>query len=195
MLQRQIEDAYRREVAGFDLNEFALKQSVTRRSNIFCYDIHQQDSSLRERFDLLFLFDVLEHVADEDRFLRAVQFHLAFGGKLVVNVPAGAWAYSAYDQAAGHVRRYSIQSLLDAARRNGLQPVKCTYWGLPLVPTLLFRKLWLWRRRDRDQVISAGFNPRTKFLNRSLSLLAKREPIPQQFLGTSIMAIFERDGV
>ena len=158
-------------------------------------DIHQQDSSLRERFDLLFLFDVLEHVADEDRFLRAVQFHLAFGGKLVVNVPAGAWAYSAYDQAAGHVRRYSIRSLLDAARRNGLRPIKCTYWGLPLVPTLLLRKLWLWRKRDRDQVISAGFNPRTKFLNRSLSLLAKREPIPQQFLGTSIMAIFERDGV
>src|SRR5437764_11173656 len=39
LLQRQIEDAYGREVAGFDLNEFALKQSLTRHSSIFCYDV------------------------------------------------------------------------------------------------------------------------------------------------------------
>ncbi len=66
LLQRQIEETYGREVTGFDLNEFALKQSLARLSNIFCYDIHQQDPSLRQRFDLMFLFDVLEHMADED---------------------------------------------------------------------------------------------------------------------------------
>ena len=197
LLQRQIEEAYGREVTGFDLNEFALKQSLARLSKIFCYDIHQQDPSLRQRFDLVFLFDVLEHMADEDQFLRAVMFHLAPGGKLVLNVPAGKWAYSAYDEAAGHVRRYSIRSLQDTAERNRLRIAKSSYWGLPLAPTLLLRRLWLLgkRDRDRDKIISAGFSPRTKVLNRLLSLVSRCEPIPQRFLGTSIMAVLEVDGV
>jgi SAM-dependent methyltransferase len=197
LLQRQIEETYGREVTGFDLNEFALKQSLARLSNIFCYDIHQQDPSLRQRFDLVFLFDVLEHMADEDQFLRAVMFHLAPGGKLVLNVPAGKWAYSAYDEAAGHVRRYSLRSLQDTARRNRLQIAKSSYWGLPLAPTLLLRRLWLLgkRDRDRDKIISEGFSPRTKVLNRLLSLVATCEPIPQRVLGTSIMAVLEVDGV
>jgi SAM-dependent methyltransferase len=195
LLQRQIEEAYGREVTGFDLNEFALKQNLSRLSNVCCYDIHQQHPSLRERFDLVFLFDVLEHMTDEDRFLRALVFHLAPGGKLVVNVPAGRWAYSAYDQAAGHRRRYSIRTLQEAAARNHLRIAKWTYWGLPLVPSLLFRKLWLLGRRDQDKVISAGFSPRGKALNRLLSWVATCELIPQSFLGTSIMAVLEMHGV
>jgi SAM-dependent methyltransferase len=197
LLQRQIEETYGREVTGFDLNEFALKQSLARLSNIFCYDIYQQHPSLRQRFDLVFLFDVLEHMADEDRFLRAVMFHLAPGGKLVLNVPAGKWAYSAYDEAAGHVRRYSMRSLQDTAGRNHLQTARSSYWGLPLAPTLLLRRLWLLgkRDRDRDKIISAGFSPRSKVLNRLLSLVSTCEPIPQRFLGTSIMAVLEMDGL
>jgi SAM-dependent methyltransferase len=195
LLQRQIEEAYGREVTGFDLNEFALKQSLSQLSHVCCYDVHQQDPSLRERFDLVFLFDVLEHMVDEDRFLRALIFHLAPGGKLVVNVPAGSWARSAYDEAAGHVRRYSIRSLQEAAARNHLRIAKWTYWGLPLVPSLLFRKLWLLGKRDQDKVISAGFSPRTNALNRLLSWVSECEPIPQRFLGTSIMAVLVVHGV
>jgi 2-polyprenyl-3-methyl-5-hydroxy-6-metoxy-1,4-benzoquinol methylase len=195
LLQRQMEETYGREVTGFDLNESALKQNVAQLSNIFCYDIYQQHPSLRQRFDLVFLFDVLEHMADEDRFLRAVMFHLAPGGKLVLNVPAGKWAHSAYDEAAGHVRRYSMKSLQDTAARNHLQIAKCSYWGLPLAPTLLVRRLWLLGKRDRDKVISAGFSPRSKVLNRLLALVSTCEPIPQKFLGTSIMAVLEVGGL
>jgi SAM-dependent methyltransferase len=194
LLQRQIEDAYGREVTGFDLNEFALKQNLSRLSNICCYDIHQQDPALHRRFGLVFIFDVLEHIADEDRFLAALMFHLAPGGKLVVNVPAGKWAYSAYDEAAGHVRRYSIRSLRDAAARSDLEVTKWSYWGLPLVPALALRRLWLLRNRDTDKIISAGFSSRTNALNQLLGLVSMCEPIPQRFLGTSLMAILQADG-
>src|SRR5271169_1174794 len=37
LLQLQIEDTYDREVTGFDLNQIALKQNVSRRSAINCY--------------------------------------------------------------------------------------------------------------------------------------------------------------
>lgn len=194
LLQRQIEDAYGRQVTGFDLNEFALKQNLSRLSNICCYDIHQQDPTLQQRFGLVLLFDVLEHIADEDRFLAALTFHLAPCGKLVVNVPAGKWAYSAYDEAAGHVRRYSIGSLRDAAARSDLEVTKWSYWGFPLVPTLLLRRLWLLGKHDKHKIISAGFSSRTNTLNQLLGLVSMCEPTPQRFLGTSLMAILQPAG-
>jgi cyclopropane fatty-acyl-phospholipid synthase-like methyltransferase len=191
LLQLQIEEAYGREVTGFDLNEFALRKNLSRMSPVCCYDIYQRDSALQGRFDLVFLFDVLEHISGEDSFLTSLKFHLAPGGKLVINVPAGQWAYSAYDEAAGHVRRYTIHSLRDAARRNNLEVSAWTYWGLPLVPTLILRKLWLVGAHDKDKILSAGFDSRTSTINELMGMVSKCEPIPQTFLGTSLMGVLQ----
>ena len=191
LLQLQIEEAYDRSVTGFDLNEVALKQNMSRRSAINCYDIYQKDPALQGKFDLIFLFDVLEHITDEDGFLSALLFHLAPSGKLAVNVPAGMWAYSAYDIAAGHVRRYSIPSLRETAKRSDLTIKQRTYWGLPLVPTLVLRKLWLLGQHDKDKIISAGFDSRTNVINQLLGMVSRCEPIPQSFLGTSLMAVLQ----
>lgn len=189
LLQRQIEDRYGRNVTGFDLNEFALKQNVSRSSKVCCYDIYQRDPALRQRFDLVLLFDVLEHITDEDTFVSAVLHHLAPTGKLVVNVPAGQWAYSAYDRAAGHVRRYSIRSLRDVARRNGLEVGEWTYWGLPLLPPLILRKLWLLGNHDEDDIIATGFDSRTSVINGLLGALSRCEPTPQKIAGSSLMVV------
>ncbi len=191
LLQRRIEEVYGRAVTGFDLNEYALKQNLSRISKVCCYDIHKKDATLRERFDLIFLFDVLEHITDEDRFFKALMFHLAPGGKVVVNVPAGKWAYSAYDEAAGHVRRYSIGTLRAAAGRNDLEVTDWSYWGLPLVPALALRKLWLMGNHDQKKIISTGFDSRTLAINKTLGFVARCEPIPQKLLGTSLMAVFK----
>jgi SAM-dependent methyltransferase len=191
LLQLQIEKAHDRDVAGFDLNEVALKQNVSCRSAIHCYDIFQEEPALQGKFDLIFLFDVLEHITDEHGFLNALLFHLAPGGKLAVNVPAGMWAYSAYDIAAGHVRRYSIRSLRETAKHNHLGISECTYWGLPLVPTLVLRKLWLLGQHDKDKIISAGFDSRNNTINQLLGIISRCEPIPQTLLGTSLMAVLE----
>jgi len=191
LLQRQIEDACGREVTGFDLNEYALKQNLSRKSGICCYDIFQADATLKERFDVIFLFDVLEHIADEDRFLEALMFHLAPGGHVVVNVPAGQWAYSEYDVAAGHVRRYTIKTLRAAAQRNQLEIRAWSYWGLPLVPTLMVRKLWLMGKHGQGKIIKAGFDARTTAINKIMGALSRCEVIPQTLLGTSLMAVLQ----
>lgn len=192
LLQKQIEDAYTKEVSGFDLNETALRQNVSGCSKLYCYDIFNNDAGLRERFDLIFLFDVLEHISDDSAFLRALLFHLSPSGSLLVNVPAGQWAFSAYDHAAGHVRRYSIKTLQRVTVANGLILKEWTYWGLPLLPSLLLRKLWLMGSRDEREVIRAGFDSRSVLVNRLMGLLSGWEWIPQIFLGTSLMAVFQR---
>jgi len=193
LLQRQIEDGFSKPVTGFDLNEYALKQNISRQSRVCCYDIFQCDPALRQRFDVIFLFDVLEHLADEQKFLNAVCFHLPPQGRLIINVPAGQWAFSAYDVAAGHQRRYSINTLSAAANRSSMQIEDWTYWGFPLVPTLAVRKLWLMGKKNESEIISQGFDARSSVLNQALALLSRCEPLPQKLLGTSLMAIFRLD--
>jgi SAM-dependent methyltransferase len=191
LLQRQIEDAYGLPVTGFDLNDFALKQNVSRISRVCCYNIFERNAMLRSKCDVIFLFDVLEHISDQDGFLQALLFHLAPQGRVVANVPAGQWAFSGYDRAAGHVRRYSFEALRDVARRNRLELREWSYWGGPLVPVLALRKVWLSGKNDQREIIRTGFDSRSSVTNAALGMLSRAEPIPQHLLGSSLMAVFQ----
>jgi len=193
ILQRQIEDHFDREVTGFDLNELALKQTASRTSPLCCYDLFQRTSEYQGRFDLIFLFDVLEHLREVDGFVNAIQFHLAPRGKILINVPAFQSLWSKYDEAAGHFCRYNIDTLSRVAQRNGMTVGTWSYWGLPLTPLLILRKLWLMGQAD-EKIISAGFSSRGPAMNSLLLSLSRCEPVPQHLLGSSLMAIFERPG-
>jgi SAM-dependent methyltransferase len=188
LLQRDVEEHYGIPVAGFELNELALQKNVSRLSPLYCYNIHQRNPEFRSHFDLLFLFDVLDHIEDESAFLQSINFHLADSGILLINVPAHRFFYSDYDRAAGHVRRYSVSQLAKLAGQNGLKARAVTYWGLPLVPLLLARKAMSMQRSNGK----AGFDSRGRAINALLSLLARCEPIPQTFLGTSVMAVLQK---
>jgi 2-polyprenyl-3-methyl-5-hydroxy-6-metoxy-1,4-benzoquinol methylase len=189
ILQRQVEDSYGREVRGFDLNEYGLKHNLSQFSGVYCYDIYQCEETFRKAFDLIFLWDVLEHIPDEDSFLQAILFHLAPGGKMIVNVPAGKWAFSNYDRAAGHVRRYSAASFQSVAKRNRLQVTNWTYWGLPLIPTLFVRKFLLTGQTDPAKAYAAGFDANSKIFNSIMAAVSRCEFIPQTLFGTSILAV------
>ena len=187
LLQREVEDYYGIAVTGFDLNEVALQKTVSRVSPLYCYDINQRNRELGARFDLLMLFDVLEHIEAESDFLQSVKFHLTNSGALLINVPAHQFFHSDYDRTAGHLRRYSLGHLTKVAEENGFKICALTYWGLPLVPLLLARKGIAMRRTDG----SAGFDTRGSVFNSFLSFLARLEPLPQKVLGTSLMAVLQ----
>jgi SAM-dependent methyltransferase len=188
LLQRDIEDHYGKPVTGFELNQLALEKNISRSSPLYYYNVHQRNPEFHSRFDLLLLFDVLEHIADESEFLQSVGFHLAESGTLLINVPAHSFLRSDYDVAQGHFRRYSIGHLKEVSSRNGFEVQAFTYWGLPLIPLLLVRKTMNMERSDGR----AGFDVRGKTLNSLLSLLAGLEPLPQQWAGTSVMAALRK---
>jgi Methyltransferase domain len=137
---------------------------------------------------VILLFDVLEHLGDEDGFVEAIRFHLSPTGTVLLNVPALDLLWSKYDQAQGHFRRYNIATLKQVAQRNGMTVRTWTYWGLPLVPLLLVRKLWLLGQPD-DKVIAAGFANPSDVINRVLVSLSRWEPTPQHWIGSSLMAV------
>ena len=193
VLQRQVEDAYELAPVGFDLHETALRRNMCRRGAVYCYDIHERANTFRKAFDLLLMFDVLEHIEDQDRFLDAARFHLADGGSMIINVPALQWLYSPYDQVQGHHRRYSLGALKGVARRNRFRVSVASYWGGPLVAILALRKAVLTMRRTRADNYPTGFDPRGNLMNKGLYYLSGCEVLPQRIAGTSVMAVLEAD--
>ena len=86
------------------------------------------------------LFDVLEHVEDEQGFLQQVRHSLRPGGRLYLTVPARQLLWSDEDTAAGHYRRYSPRSLAAALEGAGfmVEVLTSIFWLLP-VPIFLLR--------------------------------------------------------
>jgi SAM-dependent methyltransferase len=194
VLQRQIEDTFDKDVDGYDLNSVALSRSHARKSKTYCYNIYDQISSLKETYDLIFLFDVIEHIDNENEFIEKVLFHLRPGGHLVINVPALNYLYSGYDTAAGHIRRYSISSLDNMARDSNLSPLSTVYWGLAMIPLLLARKFLYPKGEYNDsKLLKNGFAMQNKMLNYLLYFITKIDMIKINPLGTSVMGIYQKN--
>jgi SAM-dependent methyltransferase len=191
LVQSQFEDRLGISVDGFDLNAEVLERNVSRTGRLACYDVHERNEELQDRYDVVLLLDVIEHVQEDTRFLADSAFLAKPGGHLVVNVPASPRLYSRYDVAAGHLRRYTPRSLLEVGEKAGLELASWTYWGFPLLPLAVARKLFM-LSVDDEQVIRAGFEPPGRLANRVLSALARLEPIPQKLFGTSLLASFRK---
>jgi len=191
LVQAQFEAQLGLAVDGFDLNAEALERNISRRGRLRSYDVHERNETLREQYDLVLLQDVIEHVEDDAAFVDACAFLVKPGSHVLVNVPASPRLFSRYDDAAGHLRRYTKEMLLEAGQACGLEVVSWTFWGLPLLPAALARKV-LVRGADDQDVIRLGFQPPGALANRAMGLVARLEPIPQSFFGTSLMALFRR---
>lgn len=192
LVQSQFRNSYGVTVDGYELNEFALSKSVATDQPRHIYDIHERRAELKGKYGVIIMFDVIEHIEDENGFLDAVLFHLAPGGLLAVNVPALQFLFSKYDRAAGHVRRYSLFQLTNLGKKMGLEAMTGSYWGLPLLPLLVVRKLLLSFQSGEKEVINQGFKPPGLLANKLLFSLSAFEPIPQKILGTSAMCVFKK---
>ncbi|MDF8263326.1 class I SAM-dependent methyltransferase [Luteipulveratus flavus] len=95
-----------------------------------------QDESL----DLVVAFDVLEHLEDDDASAREVLRVLRRGGSFLIAVPADPRLWSAHDEAVGHVRRYTRESLLDLLRRNGFEIESVASWMVLLRPAVAIKR-------------------------------------------------------
>jgi SAM-dependent methyltransferase len=62
-------------------------------------------------FDLICLFDVLEHLPDDRRVLQDIRTMLSPSGILMLTVPAHMSLWSYFDRASHHCRRYELRQL------------------------------------------------------------------------------------
>jgi SAM-dependent methyltransferase len=92
-------------------------------------------------FDLICLFDVLEHIEEDVATLQCMRKLLARDGRLVLTVPAHPWMWGPHDEFLHHRRRYSSRELRVKAARAGLALRRLSYFNTFLFPLALLARL------------------------------------------------------
>jgi SAM-dependent methyltransferase len=99
------------------------------------------DLGIFAKFDLICLFDVLEHVEDDARALQVLRDRMDTGATLVLTVPAYQFLWSNHDVANQHFRRYTRGQLTTALRAAGFRIRYASYFNTLLFPLVLLQRL------------------------------------------------------
>ena len=87
-------------------------------------------AGLQQKFDSIFLLNVIEHLANDDSAICNCRFMLKPGGHLVVLAPSYNFLYCDLDRKLGHYRRYSVNSLAGLLIKNRMTVVNKKYFNL-----------------------------------------------------------------
>lgn len=98
-----------------------------------------------KKFDLICMFDVLEHIKDDSNALKTLVEYLvtdpAKKGKLFITVPAYQWMYSQHDKKLDHFRRYSKNDLANKLTAAGYKIYCIGYMNTFLFPLMLLSRI------------------------------------------------------
>jgi SAM-dependent methyltransferase len=92
-------------------------------------------------FDLVCLFDVLEHVEDDEESLAVIRRLLAPGGIVLITVPAFALLWGPHDERMHHRRRYAKSELAAKLRRAGFRIERLSYINMFLFPAAVAARI------------------------------------------------------
>lgn len=177
-------------VDGSDLNMYALEQVGAIKGDLYCLNIFDEPKKLLNQYDGILLMDVIEHIDDDENFLRQSTRYLKYDGLAIINVPAIQGLFSKYDSAVGHKRRYDKQMLRRLFASCQIEEVSIRYWGLTLLPIAFLRKVIL-RSFGKDNIVSTGFRPPNNALNWILDKILSVESavLGSPAYGSSIIAV------
>lgn len=95
-----------------------------------------------KKFDMILMFDVLEHVEDDNDFLsNTVLPLLKKNGRIILTVPAYQCLFSKHDKKLKHFRRYNIKMMYDLCKKNNLNIINYHYFYVSLLPFRLITKI------------------------------------------------------
>jgi SAM-dependent methyltransferase len=186
-------------VMGMDLFSEGLQYAQERTSCLLVQGDIQSPPFLTH-FNMIGLFDVLEHLPDDMRVLHHLHTMLAKDG-ILLTVPAHPSLWSYFNEASCHCRRYTSTELEGKLEHAGYQVEYMTQYMASIFPML-----WLGRwlkslidrrpggRADRINASTRAELRITPVVNNLLALLlaqetrmiARRRRLP---IGTSLLAI------
>ncbi len=92
-------------------------------------------------FDLTGAFDVIEHIAEDEKVLRGLRAATRTGGGTIIAVPQHPWLWSHADDSAHHQRRYRRGELEAKLRRNGFELLFSSSFTALLLPLMVASRL------------------------------------------------------
>lgn len=153
------------------------------------------DVAVDHTFNLVTLFDSLEHIEDERAALRKIESVLKPGGIAMITVPAFMFLWSEHDEINQHKRRYTKESMRAAiSASTGLTILRLSYFNaLFFAPIAIIRLLKnaLGVRTKESDIIALP-----RMLNGTLAWLFGLEGILLRWInlpvGTSLLCIAQK---
>jgi SAM-dependent methyltransferase len=146
-----------------------------------------------KKFDLICMFDVLEHISEDTETLVQLKSLLSEKGKILITVPAYKFLWNSHDEFLHHKRRYSLNEIIEITEKIGFKVWKKTFFNTFLFPVLLFTRLL-------HSVLKFDFLKGTKtpykFINHVLYQIFRFESYVLKYVslpaGSSILVIMEK---
>ena len=195
ILSNQLESKFNIKIDRIDANEETLLLNKKIKGKLICYNINTRSKKIKNYYDVIFLFDVLEHIKKDVNFLKSALFHLKKKGFLIINVPSVSILFSNYDYAVGHLRRYNFSDFEIIRKKLKVNARSIQYWGTLMLPILIIRKIVLsfYNKKNFKKIIEKGWKT-NKFLNCIFKLIMSFEIkfFNNSSIGTSLMVIFKK---
>jgi SAM-dependent methyltransferase len=193
LVMHQLEKSMNLIIDGCDLNRYALDNLFDVSGNVFLYDIYDLKLDMLDKYDVIIMLDVIEHIDNDIGFMQTALKYLKKSGYLVVGVPALQSLFSKYDAIVGHKRRYSIRDIDKIFKETNVELIRSQYWGLSLLILIQLRKIYLYFSNN-EFVIKKGFKPPGRFSNWILIQVMKFETLifHKPIIGTSILSIGQK---
>jgi len=119
-----------------------------------------------DHFGLVLAYDVLEHIEEDEQVVAEMARVLQPGGRALIAVPADMRLWSAHDEAIGHVRRYTRDSLVALFDNDSFRIDEVRSWNVLLRPVVAFR---------RRSVTDNDLTPLPRIVNAGLSVVIRAE--------------------
>lgn len=124
------------EITGGELLLAGLPFASRRLPQVELIQMDARRIPYEDHFDLVGLYDVLEHIREDEKVLNELHSALRPGGGLLLTVPQHPWLWNRFDMASGHVRRYTYNELRNKVERSGFSIVDQSsifFFILPLI--------------------------------------------------------------
>jgi SAM-dependent methyltransferase len=126
-----------------------------------------------EEFDAIGAFDVLEHIEEDQVVLAELHRAIKPGGVLLLTVPQHPWLWSASDEYACHVRRYTRAEIEQKVLAAGFELLRSSSFVSSLLPAMLISRLLNNRKtKEYDPSSELKINP---ILNKIFYFLMRLE--------------------
>ena len=132
-------------VTAIEMNAEAVE--IVKEKNLDTVNVHIGSlpngmPKLEKKFDLICLFDVVEHIEEDQEALKKIKKYLKENGKIIITVPAYQWLYGKHDEYLHHKRRYSKNEIIRVAENSGYNVKRITFFNTILFPLALIVRIY-----------------------------------------------------
>ena len=121
------------------------------RARLDISNVNVMTDDVPDDFDCVVACEVMEHIEEDEIFVRKIFESLRPGGQALISMPAKARYWTVHDELVGHLRRYEKADLSWMLEGIGFIDVDVVAYGYPWINWLSHLRVWLAKRTMTDR--------------------------------------------